>query len=776
MTTFANLDEIMIMGADCAALRVHVRGVVQGVGFRPYVHRLANRHAVGGWVRNESGEVQLAIQGAPEALLAFLLDLPAEAPPLARIDSMEIETDSVTDTASFSILTSAERPDARQPVSPDVAMCPACEKELSDPEDRRYRYPFITCTDCGPRYTVIESMPYDRVRTSMRAFPQCDACAREYHDPDDRRYHSETNSCWACGPRVHLVTAGSHEPVACDGGALESAARLLRLGLIVAIRGLGGFHLAVDATSEAAVARLRHRKRRDAKPLAVMVRTVSDARAIAKVGPAEASLLTSRERPIVLLPRKQGSGLAPAVAPGLSAVGVMTAYTPLHHRLAELVDRPLVMTSGNLCEEPIAIANDDAAARLGNVADAFLLHDREIVSRYDDSVVRVVDDAPVFLRRARGFAPLPVPLPVATPLPLIAVGPHLKNTFTLAQGRDAYVSQHVGDLENLETLEHFRDTLDRYRRLFRIDPRVAVRDLHPGYLSTSIAQELGLERVIAVQHHHAHLAAVAAEHGVRESVVGVTYDGTGYGTDGCVWGGEILVGNLESFHRAAHLRYAPLPGGDVAARRPWRAALGYLSLQPDAWPAFARAFDRVALAERSLAQQQLEVGLNTPKASSMGRLFDAAAAVLGVRCVSRYEGQAAMELEALAGERAAKPLPFPIVQLEDGSIQLDPVPLLIALGERRARGEDLHLLAARFHESIAAATADVVMQIGYPKGYRSVVLGGGVFQNARLLRSTRRRLTDRGFRTMVPVQLSPNDGAISYGQAAVAAALLERER
>jgi hydrogenase maturation protein HypF len=536
----------------------------------------------------------------------------------------------------------------------------------------------------------------------------------------------------------------------------------------------------VDATNDEAVRRLRARKHREAKPLAVMVRTLDEARAIARVESAEAELLVSRERPIVVLTTDPGDpglapGVSPGVSPGLDTVGVMLAYTPLHHLLLAQVGRPLVMTSGNASEEPIAVANDDARRRLGGIADAFLLHDREIVARYDDSVLRLVDGAPRFLRRARGYAPLPLGLPVESPLPLIAVGPHLKNTFTLVHGRRAYVSQHIGDLETLETLEHFQITLGDYRRLFRIEPEVAVRDLHPGYLSTRVAGDLGLARTIAVQHHHAHVAAVLAEHGVTGPAVGVAFDGTGYGDDGHTWGAEILIADLTTYRHVGRLRYAPMPGGDLAARRPWRVAAGYLSLEPAAAAAFAAAFAGVAPAKQILVQQQLAAGINTPLASSMGRLFDAATAVLGVRRVAAYEGQAAMELEALAGDRPAHPLPFPERTGTDGIVELDPLPLLVALGEGRRAGTCVRDLAAEFHESVVAATAGVVARAAAQSGLAVVALGGGCFQNARLLATLRARLEAGGLRVLAPRALSPNDGAVSYGQAAVGAARLRAD-
>ena len=763
--------------AERSALLLHIQGVVQGVGFRPYVARLASRHRLAGWVRNESGEVKVRIEGDPPAVQAFVNELPTNLPPLARIDSLHSSAVAPENLERFEIVASETRPDRRLPISPDVALCQGCEAELVAASNRRYRYPFITCTDCGPRFTVIEEMPYDRERTSMRAFQQCPECLREYRDPANRRCHSQTNSCPACGPRLWLEVSG--RTVAENDASIHDAADRLRAGEIVAIRGLGGFHLAADATSDAAVRRLRARKARDEKPLAVMVRDPEAARRLGTVGEIEERLLTSRERPIVVLKRAWPSELAPSVSPGLDTVGVMTAYTPLHALLLEAVERPLVMTSGNACEEPIAIGNSEAREALGGIADAFLLHDREIISRYDDSVVRVAGGTRVFLRRARGYAPLPLELPLETPTPLVAVGPHLKNTFALAHERRAYVSQHIGDLENLETLEHFQNAMARFRELFNIEPTVAVRDLHPGYLSTRVAEELGLETVISVQHHHAHIAAVAAEHGVTDRVLGIAFDGVGLGHDDRVWGAEFLLADLEDYLRIGQLRYAPLPGGDLVARRPWRAALGYLSLAreaPETANALRFALQGIPARRLAVAEAQIQRRLNAPLASSMGRLFDAASAVLGVRQRATYEGQAAMELEALAGSGPAEPLRFPAIQSSEGFWTLDPVPLLSALGELRADGEDAEILAARFHESVAATAARVAGEACEAFDLNTVALGGGCFQNARLLVSLRRRLEASGLRVLLPIALSPNDGAISYGQAAVAAARLASGR
>lgn len=761
------------MTATVAAVArsIRVTGIVQGVGFRPFVHRMAVRHELAGWVRNVAGVVEIHVEGGEEELDAFEGALRMHAPPIARIDSLHSSASLPTGAVGFRITDSVDA-EGQRPVPPDVATCPQCEAELHDPAGRRFRHPFITCTDCGPRYTVIASLPYDRERTSMSAFPMCEACRDEYNTVGARRHHAETIACNACGPRTWLARADGTTLLEGDA-AIRQAAALITEGRIVAVRGIGGFHLACDATSETAVRRLRERKHRDAKPLAVMVRAIADAWAIASISPDEARMLSGPERPIVLLQIRAGSSIAPSVAPGLDWIGVMLPSTPLHHLLLRGAVRPLVMTSGNLSDEPIAMGNAEARLRLAGIADDFLLHDREILSRVDDSVVRCVDGAPVIMRRSRGYAPLPLQIPIVSPVPLVAVGPHLKNTFALVQDDTCYVSPHIGDLDGVEALTHFRATLDRYRDLFRITPRVAVRDLHPGYLSTRIANELGLERVIAVQHHHAHVAAVMAEHRVTERVVGVALDGTGYGDDGNVWGAEVLVADLESYARKAHLAYAPLPGGDKAAREPWRVAAGYLSRDPAAASAFACAFEGITDEQLAIVAQQIERGLNAPLASSMGRLFDAAAAVLGVRRGMSYEGQAAMELESLAGTRDAAPFEMPAREV-GGLLVMDPVPLLIALGERRRLHDDVRTLAARFHETVIDTIARVARRVAEDAETTTIVLSGGSFQNARLLSGVRRRLRDGGFRVLVPRQLGPNDGAISYGQAAVAAAVLAR--
>jgi hydrogenase maturation protein HypF len=753
------------------ARAIQVTGVVQGVGFRPFVHRIAMRHGLAGWVRNVAGTVEIHVEGDAAQLDEFVAALRTEAPPVAHIDAMYSEPSESLGIAEFRITESADA-EGNRPVPPDVAICARCEAELHHPHGRRCRHPFITCTDCGPRYTVIDALPYDRERTSMAVFPMCERCRTEYETPADRRHHAETIACNDCGPRVWLASCDGTELT--DGDtAIRDAASLLLEGGVVAIRGVGGFHLACDATNDAAVKRLRERKRRDAKPMAVMVATLGSAREIASLSAAEARLLSGPERPIVLLPRREEAPIAASVAPSLGWIGVMLAYTPLHHLLLDATGCPLVMTSGNLSDEPIAIGNDEALARLAGIADAFLLHDREILSRVDDSVVRFVDAAPLLTRRSRGYAPLPLRVPVPSPEPLVAVGPHLKNTFTLVRGDSAFVSPHIGDLESVESLVHFSTTLERYRDLFRIEPTVVVRDLHPGYLSTRIAGDLGLAREIGVQHHHAHIAAVAAEHGVTDRVVGLALDGTGYGDDGHVWGAEVFVADLLGYERKARLVYVPLPGGDAAAREPWRVAAGYASLDPAAASAFALAFAGVTDDQRAIVARQIERRLNSPLASSMGRLFDAAAAVLGIRRGMSYEGQAAMELESLAGSRGGEPFDMPVAE-EGGLLVMNPVPLLATLGERRNRGDDVRTLAARFHETVIDAFVRVAVRVADAESIRTVALGGGSFQNARLLAHMRQRLTAGGLRVLVPRQLGPNDGAISYGQAAVAAAVLAR--
>ncbi len=755
-----------------SARHIRVYGLAQGVGFRPFVHRLAREHGVRGWIRNRTGDVEILAEGSDGILDGFLRAVQSEAPPLARIERVEVRTVLPEGSPHFTILASDGADHGPQPIPPDAGLCDRCAAELTDPGNRRYRHPFITCTDCGPRATVIEAMPYDRERTSMAVFPLCPACRIEYETPGDRRHHAESVCCPDCGPRLWLeaTPSGTESPEGGGDPIREAAARIVA-GDIVAIRGLGGFQLAVDATSELAVVRLRERKHREAKPLAVMVGSLEEARRWAVVGDADAVLLQSPARPIVLLPARPGIGMARSVARGLTHLGIMLPSTPVHALLLGAVHVPLVMTSGNRSGCPIAVSNAEAREQLGDIADALLLHDREILDRYDDSVIRPARDAPIVVRRARGYAPAGLPLPVPAAEPLLAVGAHLKSTVTLATGDRAYVSQHLGDLETLETAEHFDRTRRRMQDALRVEPRVVVHDTHPGYLSTRMADRFPAEHRLGVQHHHAHVAAVMAEHGLTGPVLGLALDGTGYGDDGHIWGGELLLATLTSYERVGHLRYLPLPGGDLAVQSPWRSALGALSCAPGAESAFANALAGVPAEELDLARGQIHHHINTPLASSMGRLFDAAAAVLGVRRVAQYEAQAAMELEALAGSRPAAERDLAIAET-DGRDVVDFVPLLVHLGWLWQRGANVADLAADCHATVAWGMSNLVLRAVERTGVRTVALCGGVFQNARLLASITRRLRDAKLEILVPRRLGPGDGAISYGQAAVGAAWL----
>ena len=758
------------------AYRVVVRGIVQGVGFRPFVYNLATRLGLRGAVRNSACGVEIDIEGTPEAVDGFLEALVPDAPPLAHIDDVRVDEAEPRGHRGFEIEPSRDG-DGFQPISPDVATCPACEREVLDPCDRRFRYPFTNCTHCGPRFTIIGAIPYDRPNTTMARFTMCPTCRTEYDDPADRRFHAQPNACPACGPRLALVDdRGAPLP----GDPLAETRRLLAAGRIVAIKGIGGFHLACDATDEAAIRRLRTRKGREAKPLALMVPDLAAAERLCVVSPAERTLLESPARPIVVLDERPGSGAASEVAPGLGRLGLMLPYTPLHRLLfaeagggdghAGSRPGPLVMTSGNRSEEPIATDNDDALARLGAIADAFLLHDRPIQTRCDDSVTRVVAGTELPLRRSRGYAPFPVRLPFET-RPILACGAELKSTVCLTRGAYAFLSPHIGDLENYETYAAYSRMVDHLAALFRVRPEAVAHDLHPAYLSTRFARGLdpALPR-IAVQHHHAHIAAGMAEHRLTGPVIGVAFDGTGYGADGAVWGGEFLIADYAGFERAAHLAYVPLPGGDLAVREPFRMALAHLAHAFGGWdptlPPVAAATDE----ERRIIARQLERGVNAPPTSSMGRLFDAVASLLGVRHRARYEAQAAIELETLAapGEHEAY-----AVELGAGEpAVIDPAPLICAIVRDLEAGAAVAVIAARFHATVAAMIRRACERLRARTGLERVVLSGGVFQNVTLLTGARRALADAGFEVFSHHAVPPNDGGIALGQAAVAHARL----
>ena len=774
-----------------AARALTVEGVVQGVGFRPFVWRLATELGLFGRVRNAAGRVEIQAAGPRDALEAFARRLRTDAPPRAYVERVSwtvLDPDAAAGLpANFTIDESVDAAAADRLFPPDIATCDECLAELADPHDRRYRYPFTNCTNCGPRATIIDELPYDRARTTMRDFPLCAACAAEYADPANRRFHAEPVACPACGPRLAHRRTEAAAPGAHEEAALAAAVADLRAGRVVAVKGLGGYHLACDATDAAAVGRLRDRKRRWAKPFAIMVRDLAAARALCHVTAAEAALLTGPARPIVLLvARRYGTpALAPSVAAGNRRLGIFLPYTPLHHLILEAVGVPLVLTSGNLTDEPLATDDADAAARLAGLADSFLTHDREIRARYDDSVTRVVAGRESLVRRARGHAPEAIPLPIAAVRPILAVGAELKHTFTLARGTRAHVAPHNGDLEDLATHRAFTDGLAHLSRLLALEPEVVAHDLHPEYLSTKYAvARFPADRRIAVQHHHAHVASCAAEHGITSPFLGVAYDGLGMGDDGTLWGGEVFVADLVGYRRVARFGRAPLPGGALAVRRPYRMALGYLlgaealGTGDGAGIADARNLDgdlvagflaRLDPREVGIVRTQVARGLNAPVASSAGRLFDAAASLLGLRDVAEYEAQAAIDLEIAAGDRAAMPLPYGLERAGE-LLVYDPRPTLAALLAGRAAGRAVGPLAAAFHETIAELTRELCADAAASTGIRTVCLSGGVFQNRRLAGALLRRLARDGFDVYINRRVPVNDGGISYGQAAIAAA------
>ena len=758
--------------------RTRVGGTVQGVGFRPYVFRLANELGLAGWVLNDERGVELEVEGRESAVAEFLARLPAEAPPLARVASLDTEPVAVAGERDFRILKSGRGGPAAAAVSADFATCDACLAEVLDPADRRHRYPFTNCTDCGPRFTIVRGVPYDRPLTTMASFTMCPACRREYDDPTDRRFHAQPNACPECGPQVTLVDpSGTPIPVA-DGepDALVTAARLLAGGAIIAVKGIGGFHLACLASDEAAVAELRRRKHREEKPFALMAPSLEAARELVELNDAEAELLTGAERPIILARRRPEAAVAAATAPRSRDLGVMLPYSPLQHLLLGDLGRSLVMTSGNVSDEPIAYRDSDALARLASIADAFLLSDRPIGTRTDDSVVRALSpelrSEPLVIRRSRGYVPESLELPEAAARPILACGAELKNTFCIARGDRAWVGPHIGDLKNWETLESFRAGIDHFCELFEVTPQIVAHDLHPDYLSSRHAVSLeGLEPV-AVQHHHAHLGACLAEHGlgIGERAVGAIFDGTGLGTDGTVWGGEILVGDLVGFERRGFLLPVPMPGGEAAIREPWRMACAWLAAAhglPDP-PLPAALRGEVTEEEWASVSRIAASGVNSPMTTSAGRLFDAVAALAGVRARVFHEGQAAAELEGLTdpAERSAYPMP----RLDGEPATLDARPTIAALAADADAGVPAARIGARFHNALAEATASACAGEAEAAGLSRVVLSGGVFQNRLLLERTAAFLRERGLRVLIPRRLPPNDGGIAYGQAAIAAA------
>jgi hydrogenase maturation protein HypF len=751
-----------------------VSGIVQGVGFRPFVHGLASRMGLAGFVKNQSSGVLIEVEGESPALDSFVAGITSSPPPLAQIGEVTWQPRRPRGDRQFRIEPSEADCQGRVFISPDVATCPECLVELFDPEDRRYRYPFINCTNCGPRLTIITGAPYDRRRTTMAIFTMCGDCRAEYEDPADRRFHAQPNACPRCGPRIRLLDARG-EPIAAEDPLADFAARL-RAGQIGAMKGLGGYHLICDARDEAAVAELRRRKHRDEKPFAIMVRDVDAAEEACDILPEERSLLQAPSRPIVLLRKRSSGAIAAGIAPRNPYLGVMLPYTPLHHLVLDAVRGiPLVMTSGNRSDEPIAY-REDAAHQLAGIADLYLTHDRRIHVRCDDSVTRLVGGVELPLRRSRGYAPRPVALPLPCPRPTLAVGGQLKATFALGRGREAFLSHHMGDLDHYEAFRQFETDVDLYEQLFEIRPELLVHDLHPDYLTTRLARDRAAREgrsLLTVQHHHAHLASCMAENGLDEAVIGVAFDGTGYGTDGAVWGGEFLVGDYRTFRRGAHLRYVGTPGGDRAIREPWRMALAHLR---DAQAPLDPLAARLSRLDVAVVEKMLERNFNTPLTSSAGRLFDAVAVLAGVRDRVSYEAQAAMELEWLAeGHPADGAYPFELcspagIETMGAPLVVDTRPLIRAVAEEAGKGVRAGQIARRFHSTLVDLIAAVCARIRHAAGIEAVVLSGGVFLNALLTREAAARLGSEGFRVYRHRLVPPNDGGLSLGQLAVAAA------
>ncbi|HLO30362.1 MAG TPA: carbamoyltransferase HypF [Anaerolineales bacterium] len=773
------------------AKHISVKGVVQGVGFRPFVYGLATRLNLHGWVYNTSGGVEIVVDGQNGNLEKFIQSLTLEKPPLAKIDSIQLEEVPGEIPASFEIRESQEVEGAYQPISADVAICPDCERELFNPKDRRYLYPFINCTHCGPRFTIIKDIPYDRPSTTMGDFPMCDHCRAEYTDPFNRRFHAQPIACPDCGPFVELRETHSQFPtsnprissIEIRVSAILKARRLLREGYIVAIKGLGGFHLACDASNPYTVAELRDRKGRIDKPFAVMAANITAIASVCNIQKEEYLLLASRERPIVLLTRRKQTDshtyeVSELVAPNLDTLGVMLPYTPLHHLLLNQTDPVLarepvppilVMTSSNFSEEPIAIDNTDALARLSPLADAFLLHNREIYIRSDDSVVKVDKRNTIYLRRSRGYAPYPVELPFEI-RPTLAVGGELKNTFCLTRDHHAFLSHHIGDMENVETYESFEQGVEHLSHVFRVEPEIVAHDLHPNYFTTQYASHSALGiRHVGVQHHHAHIASCMADNGLDDRrLIGLSFDGTGYGTDGAIWGGEGLLASYADFERFAHLEYLPLPGGDSAIRNPWRIAAGYahaLGIDIDDLP-FLQNIDKQAL---RIVRHQIEKQLNSPLTSSMGRLFDAVASFIGVRNDVSYEAQAAIEMEVLAKPfvSVAKSYPYVTHETANGTT-IGLKELLSSIVQDARANESIGIIAARFHKTIAEMAIEICKRARSQTDLNEVALSGGVWQNQILLNLVRDGLHQAEFIVYFHKQVPTNDGGLALGQAVIA--------
>jgi hydrogenase maturation protein HypF len=762
---------------------IHIVGIVQGVGFRPFVYKLAQQLSLCGYVLNSSAGVTVEVEGGDLELESFVRRLRDETPPLAQIEEVVVQTLAPTGYSSFVIRGSVDEPGRLAPVSPDVSTCDDCLRDFRSAGNRRHGYPFTNCTNCGPRYTITRKIPYDRPLTTMACFAMCTSCLGEYQNPADRRFHAQPNACPECGPALTLVLRADLEaPLTFDGGLSEIRAvrQMLQQGRIVALKGLGGFHLACDASNDHAVHGLRERKKRSDKPFAIMAPDVASAERLCVVSEGARVALESARRPIVILPRRADGPVFPeALAPGNNTLGIMLPYTPLHYLLfSDSLDQPpafsaLVMTSGNISEEPIVTGNREAAQRLHRIADAFLFHNRDIHARVDDSVVRVFEGRERVLRRSRGYAPFPIALgfPVAE---ILACGAELKNTFCLTKEHHAFLSQHIGDLENYETLVFFQETLARMRDLLRIEPKAVAYDLHPMYLSTKLALEMKDVEKIGVQHHHAHIASCMAENGITGNVIGVAFDGTGFGTDGKIWGGEFLVADFGGFERRAHFRYVPLAGGDAAVREPWRLGLSYLM---DTFGARAESLDlpvwrHIPAKKVAAVRAMIERGINTVETSACGRLFDAVASIAGLRHEVNFEAQAAIQLEAIAVPGLDEQYPF---EISDGEAwQIDMRPAIESIVRDVIEGRAVGLIAALFHNTVAAIVVEICRRLRAAEGLDRVCLSGGTFQNLYLQERAAAGLRSSGFEVFLHSKVPPNDGGISLGQAVIANAKIQR--
>ncbi|MGB3345998.1 MAG: carbamoyltransferase HypF [Candidatus Humimicrobiia bacterium] len=821
----------MVKKNNILRYRINIKGVVQGVGFRPFIYRLAKENKLYGWVLNSSEGVVIEVEGESENLRLFIKNIREKAPPMAKIDELSLEEIEPVYRKKFEIKRSVKEKGKYQLISPDVAICEDCLNELFDKNDRRYLYPFINCTNCGPRFTIIKDMPYDRPKTTMSKFIMCEDCQKEYDDPLSRRFHAQPNACPICGP--HLWLADSKGRLVNDINPVDEASNLLKNKIIIGVKSLGGFQLACDATSNDAVKKLRMKKHRPVKPFAVMVRNIDQVKEICFVNEDEEKLLTGSQKPIVLLRKKEESILdyknkninknkndnknvvenknentnvkrnkntnknaikiCEQVAPNNNYLGVMIPYTPLHYTLLRSFNKPLVMTSGNISEEPIAIENEEAIKRLGHIADFFLFHNRDIYARYDDSVTKIFNSKVQMVRRARGFCPYPIKLDYNSKK-ILAVGPHLKNTFCLTEGKNAFVSQHIGDLENLETMNHFTSSLSTYRNLFKIEPEIVAYDMHPRYLSTQFAQRIDKKVKIAVQHHHAHIASVMAENYLRGKVIGVSFDGTGFGTDGTMWGGEFIIADEFGFERVAHFRKVLMPGSEKAIERPYRMAISYLyevyknkiyknkkEGKKDIFNLVKKDFKNIfkgigkvcSDTELKVIINQLITGFNSPLTSSCGRLFDAVSSLLSISQHNYYEGQAAIELEMVSDESVLESYPFMLRRESNNGfineiIVIDTLPIIEGMIADIKKGYKSSYISAKFHNTIIDIITKVCEMMHKKFNIKKVALSGGVFQNNIILNRTFKMLKEKGFAVFTNFQVPVNDGGISLGQAFIA--------